>query len=91
MKYLKRRGKVLLLGNYDIMKLDYRLMQEKEPSLILTHIPSKIHYQTAACLIADGIMQVEKFMTSVLSAYDPENSLEIALNRHTEIKTLITW
>ncbi|MDX2129107.1 MAG: alcohol dehydrogenase catalytic domain-containing protein [Chloroherpetonaceae bacterium] len=91
MKYLKTRGKVLLLGNYDIMKLDYRLMQEKEPSLILTHIPSKHHYELASTLIGEGIISVERFMTSVLSAYDPENSLEIALNRHTEIKTLITW
>ncbi|ACF13849.1 Alcohol dehydrogenase GroES domain protein [Chloroherpeton thalassium ATCC 35110] len=91
MRLLKPQGKVLLMGNYEVTKYDYRLIQDKEPVLITSSLVQDEHLIEAKRILSDAEFPAEKFITNVFPAHEYEHGLEVALNASEAIKTVFTW
>ncbi|MCS7014062.1 MAG: alcohol dehydrogenase catalytic domain-containing protein [Chloroherpetonaceae bacterium] len=90
-KLLKPHGKFLLVGNYEVMKLDYRLIQDKEPILISSIQTTDDDLFEAKYLLSEDALDVEKFLTHRFPVADYERAFDVALNRADAIKTILTW
>lgn len=90
-KLLKPRGTFLLVGNYDEMKLDYRLIQDKEPVFVTSIRPSDDDYFEAKYLLSEDALPAEKFLTHRFPVADYERAYDVALNRADAIKTVLAW
>jgi len=91
MRLMKPQGKVLLMGNYEVTKYDYRLIQDKEPMLITSAVVRDEHFIEAKRMLSDDAFPAEKFITNVFPAHEYERGLEVALNASEAIKTVFTW
>ncbi|NTV47120.1 MAG: zinc-binding alcohol dehydrogenase [Chlorobiales bacterium] len=90
-RLLKPQGKILLLGNYEVTKYDYRLIQEKEPVLISSSITKDADLVQAKRILSDESFPADKFITHVFPSHDYNRGLETALNASDAIKTVLTW
>ncbi|KER10644.1 MAG: alcohol dehydrogenase [[Candidatus Thermochlorobacteriaceae] bacterium GBChlB] len=88
---LKPQGTYLLMGNYDTMKIDYRLIQHKEPRLLTCSLTEDDDFFEAKYILGETDFAAEKFITHRLPAEDYEQAFDIALNRSEAIKTVLTW
>lgn len=91
MKLLKPRGTFLLVGNYDEMKLDYRLIQDKEPIFVTSIRTSDDDFFEAKYLLSEDALPVEKFLTHRFPVSEYEQAYDVALNRADAIKTVLVW
>jgi 2-desacetyl-2-hydroxyethyl bacteriochlorophyllide A dehydrogenase len=90
-RLLKPRGRVLLMGSYDILGYDYRLIQHKEPVIICSNLTSASHLQSAVELLDREELDTEKFFTNVYPVSQYELAYRIALDSKEAIKTVISW
>ncbi len=91
LRLLKPQGKFLLCGNYEVMKTDYRLLQDKEPQLIFSSVTTFEHRETAKMLIETNTIQVARFLTHRFPIAQYEVAYDVALNRPDCIKTSLLW
>ncbi|MBF0586973.1 zinc-binding alcohol dehydrogenase [Prosthecochloris sp. N3] len=90
-RMLKRGGEVLLLGNYEVLGYDYRLLQHKEPVLISSSITARDHLEQARTILENEQIDSEKFFTGVYPVDQFELAYRIALDSKEAIKTVISW
>ncbi|HWQ25291.1 MAG TPA: zinc-binding alcohol dehydrogenase [Chlorobaculum sp.] len=90
-RLLKPQGRVLLMGSYDILGYDYRLIQHKEPVIICSNLTSTRHLQAAVELLDREELDTEKFFTNVYPVSQYELAYRIALDSKEAIKTVISW
>ncbi len=90
-RLMKQQAMVLLMGNYEVMAYDYRLIQHKEPAIISSSITSPGHLQRASSLLEDGKLDTEKFFTSVFPVSQFELAYRRALDGKESIKTVLSW
>uniref|UniRef100_Q3AQH2 Chlorobiumquinone synthase BchC related protein n=1 Tax=Chlorobium chlorochromatii (strain CaD3) TaxID=340177 RepID=Q3AQH2_CHLCH len=90
-RLMKPHAKVLLMGNYEVMACDYRLIQHKEPHLISSNITTMEHHRKASELLESGLLDTEKFFTGVYPVEQFELAYRHALDDKPSIKTVLTW
>ncbi len=90
-RLLKPRGQVLLMGNYEVLAYDYRLIQHKEPVIICSNITSVENLQASRTLLEQESFESEKFFTNVFPVNQFELAYRIALDSKEAIKTVISW
>jgi bacteriochlorophyllide a dehydrogenase len=90
-RLLRPQGQVLLMGSYDILGYDYRLIQHKEPVLICSNITSLRHLEAASLMLEQEVIDTEKFFTNVFPVSQYELAYRIALDSKEAIKTVISW
>jgi len=90
-RLLKPRAKVLLMGNYEVMAYDYRLIQHKEPAIFCSSITTFAHLKEANTLLDSEMLDTEKFFTNVFPVSQYELAYRIALDSKEAIKTVISW
>jgi 2-desacetyl-2-hydroxyethyl bacteriochlorophyllide A dehydrogenase len=90
-RLLKPQGKVLLMGSYDILGYDYRLIQHKEPVIICSNLTTHSHLEAAIELLDREELDTEKFFTNVYPVSQYELAYRIALDSKEAIKTVISW
>lgn len=90
-RLLKPRATVLLMGNYDVLGYDYRLMQHKEPVLVCSNITAPGHLREASALLELDALDTEKFFTNVFAVRQFELAYRAALDSKEAIKTVISW
>ena len=88
---MKERAKIVLMGNYEIMAYDYRLIQHKEPAIISSGITSNAHIQQAHDVLNDESLDSEKFFTNVFPVSQFELAYRMALDSKESIKTVLSW
>jgi bacteriochlorophyllide a dehydrogenase len=92
LRLLKPQGIFLLAGSYDVMQLDYRLIQDKEPTLMLSSQLTLEDMEEAKRVLASPTFNASKFITHRFSALtDFERAFDVALSRSEAIKTILTW
>jgi|YNPMSStandDraft_2_1061718.scaffolds.fasta_scaffold02282_5 2-desacetyl-2-hydroxyethyl bacteriochlorophyllide A dehydrogenase len=91
LRLLKPQGKFLLCGNYEVMKTDYRLLQDKEPQLIFSSLTTFAHRETAKTLIETHAIDVARLLTHRFPIGQYEVAYDVALNRPDCIKTSLLW
>lgn len=91
LRLLKPQGKFLLCGNYDVMKLDYRLLQDKEPQLIFSAVSTLEHKALAKTLLDANALNVDRFLTHRFPIAQYEVAYDVALNRPECVKTSLLW
>ena len=91
MHLMKPQARVLLLGNYEILAYDYRLIQHKEPVIISSSITRPEDLQAAGALLEQDVLDTEKFFTNVFPVSQYELAYRIALDSKEAIKTVISW
>ncbi|HED31379.1 MAG TPA: zinc-binding alcohol dehydrogenase [Prosthecochloris aestuarii] len=90
-RMLRQGAQVLLLGNYEVLGYDYRLMQHKEPLLICSSITTRQHLERAREILDKPAVDTEKFFTHVFPVDQYELAYRIALDSKEAIKTVISW
>jgi len=90
-RLMKHQAKVILMGNYEVMAYDYRLIQHKEPAIICSNITTFRHIQEASAILDTGELDTEKFFTNVFPVSQFEFAYRIALDSKEAIKTVISW
>ena len=90
-RLMKPQAMVLLMGNYEVMAYDYRLIQHKEPAIISSSITTIGHLKRASSLLEDGKLDTEKFFTSVFPVAQFELAYRRALDGKESIKTVLSW
>jgi threonine dehydrogenase-like Zn-dependent dehydrogenase len=90
-RLLKSGAQVLLMGNYEVMAYDYRLIQHKEPAIICSCITTFSHLLEANSLLESDELDTEKFFTNVFPVNQYELAYRIALDSKEAIKTVISW
>lgn len=90
-KLLKPQGEILLLGTYDVAKYDHRLIQDKEPRLVISSQTQTKDLLSAKHILNSEDFPAEKFITHVFNYTDYNPGLEAALNASDAIKTIFTW
>jgi 3-hydroxyethyl bacteriochlorophyllide a dehydrogenase len=91
MRLMKQQAKVLLMGNYEVMAYDYRLICHKEPVIISSGITARSHISSAAALLEEGRLDSEKFFTDVFPVSQFEMAYRRALDSKESIKTVLSW
>ncbi len=91
LRLLKPQGKFLLAGNYEVMKTDYRLLQDKEPQLIFSAVTRYDEKLTAKTLLETHAIDVARFLTHRFPIAQYEVGYDVALNRPDCIKTSLLW
>ncbi len=91
LRLLKPQGKFLLTGTYDIMKIDYRLLQDKEPQLIFSAVSQYDDKLTAKTLLETHAVNITRFLTHRFPIGQYEVGYDVALNRPECIKTSLLW
>lgn len=81
----------LLMGNYEVLAYDYRLLQHKEPVLVTSNITRTAHLEKALELLNRETIDSEKFFTNVFNVDQFELAYRIALDSKEAIKTVISW
>jgi len=90
-RLLKPRGTVLLMGNYEVLGYDYRLIQHKEPVITCSNITTYEHLLSSRQLLESESIDSEKFFTNVFALNQYELAYRIALDSKEAIKTVISW
>lgn len=90
-RLLKHRARILLMGSYDVLGYDYRLIQHKEPAIICSNVTHSNHFQSAAQLLEDEVLECEKFFTNVFPVSQYDLAYRVALDSKEAIKTVISW
>ncbi|MCW8799110.1 MAG: zinc-binding alcohol dehydrogenase [Prosthecochloris sp.] len=90
-RMLKHGRQILLMGNYEVLAYDYRLLQHKEPVLICSSITEYHHIQKARELLEHPDIDSEKFFTNVFPVDRFELAYRVALDSKEAIKTVISW
>ncbi len=90
-RLMKPQARVLLMGNYEVMAYDYRLIQHKEPAIISSGITALSHLESASALLESGGLESEKFFTSVFPVEQFELAYRRALDSKDSIKTVLSW
>jgi 3-hydroxyethyl bacteriochlorophyllide a dehydrogenase len=90
-RLMKHRVEVLLMGNYEVLGYDYRLIQHKEPIVICSLLTSPAHLQEANELLESNALDSEKFFTNVYPVSQYDLAYRIALDSKESIKTVISW
>jgi 3-hydroxyethyl bacteriochlorophyllide a dehydrogenase len=91
MRLLKPIAKVLLMGSYEVLGYDYRLIQHKEPVIICSSVTGRRHLIDAMELLEREVLETEKFFTHVFPVSQYELAYRIALDSKEAIKTVISW
>ena len=91
MRLLKPKAKVLLMGSYEVLGYDYRLIQHKEPVIVCSSVTDKQHLIEAKALLETEAFETEKFFTNVFPVSQYELAYRIALDSKEAIKTVISW
>ncbi|NTU58242.1 MAG: zinc-binding alcohol dehydrogenase [Chlorobiaceae bacterium] len=90
-RLMKPQAKVLLMGSYDILGYDYRLIQHKEPVIICSSITTMQNLEAAKELLDREVLNTEKFFTNVYPVNQYELAYRIALDSKEAVKTVISW
>ena len=90
-RLMKDQAKIVLMGNYEIMAYDYRLIQHKEPAIIASGITSIGNIRDAYRVLNDEILDSEKFFTNVFPVAQYELAYRMALDSKESIKTVLSW
>lgn len=90
-RLLKPGGTILLMGNYEVLGYDYRLIQHKEPVLICSSITAYEHILASQKLLGSEAIDSEKFFTNVFGVNQFELAYRVALDSKEAIKTVISW
>jgi bacteriochlorophyllide a dehydrogenase len=90
-RLMKPQAKVLLMGSYDLLGYDYRLIQHKEPVIISSSVTTIRHLETASVLLSEEVIDTEKFFTNVFPVSQFELAYRIALDSKEAIKTVFSW
>lgn len=90
-RLLKPRGTVLLMGNYEVLAYDYRLIQHKEPVLVCSNITNYEDLLSSQKLLESETIESEKFFTNVFALNQFELAYRVALDSKEAIKTVISW
>lgn len=90
-RLMKQQARVLLMGNYEVMGYDHRLIQHKEPAIFCSSVTAKTHLEIAARLLETEELETEKFFTNVFPANQFEMAYRMALDSKESIKTIISW
>ena len=88
---MKQQAMVLLMGNYEVMAYDYRLIQHKEPVIISSSMTTIEHLKRASSLLEEGTLDTEKYFTSVFPVAQFELAYRRALDGKESIKTVLSW
>ncbi|NHQ60508.1 alcohol dehydrogenase catalytic domain-containing protein [Chlorobium sp. BLA1] len=91
MRLLKQQGKILLMGNYEVMAYDYRLICHKEPVIISSGITTFNQISSAAAVLEGGRIEAEKFFTDVFPVSQFELAYRRALDSKESVKTVLSW
>ena len=90
-RLMKPQAVVLLMGNYEVMAYDYRLIQHKEPVIISSSITTLSHLKEAISLLESDRLETEKFFTGVYPVAQFELAYRRALDGKESIKTVLSW
>jgi 2-desacetyl-2-hydroxyethyl bacteriochlorophyllide A dehydrogenase len=90
-RLMKPRAKVLLMGSYEVLGYDYRLIQHKEPVIICSSLSDKRHLTEAMNVLEQEELDTEKFFTNVFPVSQYELAYRVALDSKEAIKTVISW
>ena len=90
-RLMKTQAKVLLMGNYEVMAYDYRLLQHKEPVIICSTLTYSSHLEKASAILESGRLDSEKFFTNVFPVSQYEMAYRKALDSKDSIKTVLSW
>ncbi|MGB0130206.1 zinc-dependent alcohol dehydrogenase [Chlorobium sp.] len=90
-RLMKPQARVLLMGNYEVMAYDYRLIQHKEPAIVSSSITDFSHIRSASALLESDAIDTEKFFTNVFPVSQCELAYRIALDSKEAIKTVLSW
>ena len=90
-RLMKEQAKIVLMGNYEIMAYDYRLIQHKEPAIISSGQTNLCHIQQAYSVLNDDMLDSEKFFTNVFPVSQFELAYRMALDSKESIKTVLSW
>ena len=90
-RLMKMQAKVLLMGNYEVMAYDYRLIQHKEPVIICSTMTSIAHLDKASAILESGRFDGEKFFTNAFPVSQYEMAYRKALDSKDSIKTVLSW
>jgi 3-hydroxyethyl bacteriochlorophyllide a dehydrogenase len=90
-RMMKPRAKMLLMGSYEVLGYDYRLIQHKEPVIICSGVTNRRHLIEAMALLEREEFDTEKFFTNVFPVSQYELAYRIALDSKEAIKTVISW
>ncbi|UZJ42643.1 zinc-binding alcohol dehydrogenase [Prosthecochloris sp. SCSIO W1101] len=90
-RLLRPEGKIVLMGNYEVLAYDYRLIQHKEPVIICSNITSYEHLISSQKLLESEGIESEKFFTNVYAVNQFELAYRVALDSKDAIKTVISW
>lgn len=90
-RLMTKQAKIVLMGNYEIMAYDYRLIQQKEPVIISSSIANICHIQEAYTILDNEMLDSEKFFTNVFPVSQYELAYRMALDSKESIKTVLSW
>jgi len=90
-RLMKEQATIVLMGNYEIMAFDYRLIQHKEPAIISSCITTNAHIQQAYAALNGEMLDSEKFFTNVFPVSQFELAYRMALDSKESIKTVLSW
>ncbi|NTU68566.1 MAG: zinc-binding alcohol dehydrogenase [Chlorobiaceae bacterium] len=90
-RLMKHQATALLMGSYEVLGYDYRLIQHKEPVIVSSSITSIRHLEEASRLLGEESIDTEKFFTNVFPLAQYELAYRIALDSKEAIKTVISW
>lgn len=90
-RLMKAQAIVLLMGNYEVLAYDYRLIQHKEPVIICSGITTSSHLKEAFAVLESGRLETEKFFTNVFPVAQYELAYRKALDSKDSIKTVLSW
>ncbi len=90
-RLMKEQAKIVLMGNYEIMAYDYRLIQHKEPAIISSGQTNLCHIQQSYSVLNDDMLDSEKFFTNVFPVSQFELAYRMALDSKESIKTVLSW
>lgn len=90
-RLMKPQARVLLMGSYEVLGYDYRLIQHKEPVLVCSSVTTPRHLEQARAMLEKGRLDTEKFFTNVFPVSQYELGYRIALDSKEAIKTVLSW
>ena len=91
MRLMKHRASALLMGSYEVLGYDYRLIQHKEPVIICSNITETRHLDAAQALLDREVLDTERFFTNVFPVSQFELAYRVALDSKEAIKTVLSW
>jgi 3-hydroxyethyl bacteriochlorophyllide a dehydrogenase len=90
-RLMRPQAFVLLMGNYEVMAYDYRLIQHKEPVIICSSITTISHLKEASAVLESERLETDKFFTGVFPVSQYELAYRRALDSKESIKTVLSW